>query len=434
MSNWAGGVLTAAGRALQAKVEAGTTLNITKIKLGDGTESMSAVDGMTDLVSPKAVLGISSSAASGQTATITGVLSATLLQAGFWCREWGLFANDPDVGEILYMITIDSQPEWLPASTEAAQISATYAMNIAVANATSITVAIDPAGLVDVEMLENFVGVPGRSKAIALGTTGMLENLPAAWYLECTTAGTTGATTPVITSPTVGGTVTDGTVVWTIRKSASTQDLTRYLPLTGGTVTGQLKLENTYPNKIVTIAGTDTSSLFELIIGTERHKSPAISLTGGTSTSPSAGDILLRAAKADSSGSLPYLQLKPDGSLIHSVNGLNNDLGGSAIVAISFGITNYIKNAKGLIIQWGELNPADFSTTDRYNRYILTLPISFETSRYSIITEMSCGAPEDAQYHTNAYNNSKYSAYIYTDCPPSPASVNTRIIWLAIGH
>ena len=56
MSNWAGGVLTEAGRVLQAKVETGVTLNLTKIKLGDGTESMSAVDTLTDLVSPKCVL------------------------------------------------------------------------------------------------------------------------------------------------------------------------------------------------------------------------------------------------------------------------------------------------------------------------------------------------------------------------------------------
>ncbi|MBR2143765.1 phage tail protein, partial [Anaerovibrio sp.] len=113
MSQWAGGVLTAAGRALQAKVEAGTTaLVLTKIKLGDGTEGMDAVDNLTDLVGAKAVLGISSSVADGDHATITGVIISSQLQAGFWCREWGLFATDPDEGEILYMITIDSQPEW----------------------------------------------------------------------------------------------------------------------------------------------------------------------------------------------------------------------------------------------------------------------------------------------------------------------------------
>lgn len=227
MSQWAGGVLTAAGRALQAKVEAGTTpLVLTKIKLGDGTESMDAVDNLTDLVGAKAVLGISSAVSEGDHATITGVVLSIQLQAGFWCREWGLFAQDPVAGEILYMITIDNQPEWLPASTAAAQVSATYAMNIAVANATNIEVQIDPAGLVDVEMLDSYLGLAKRSTAVALGDTAMLENLPAMYFLECTTGGTTGASAPVITPPVAeGDTITDGTVVWTVRQAADYQTL-----------------------------------------------------------------------------------------------------------------------------------------------------------------------------------------------------------------
>ncbi|WP_297965661.1 phage tail protein [uncultured Anaerovibrio sp.] len=226
MSNWSGGVLTAAGRTLQAKVEAGTTpLVLTKIKLGDGTESMDAVDNLTDLVGAKAVLGISSAVSEGDHATITGVVLSTQLQAGFWCREWGLFAQDPVAGEILYMITIDNQPEWLPASTAAAQVSATYAMNIAVANATNIEVRIDPAGLVDVEMLDSYMGLAKRSTACVLGDTAMLENLPAMYFLECTTAGTTGATAPVITPPvTEGTTINDGTVVWTVRRAVCEND------------------------------------------------------------------------------------------------------------------------------------------------------------------------------------------------------------------
>jgi microcystin-dependent protein len=48
------------------------------------------------------------------------------------------------------------------------------------------------------------------------------ESLPYGWYLECTTAGTTGISDITIPSPLdVGDTVTDGTVVWTIRKIGS---------------------------------------------------------------------------------------------------------------------------------------------------------------------------------------------------------------------
>ena len=55
MANWTGGRLTKAGRDLQIKVEAGQCkLELTKIKLGDGTEDISTIDTLTDLVEPKA--------------------------------------------------------------------------------------------------------------------------------------------------------------------------------------------------------------------------------------------------------------------------------------------------------------------------------------------------------------------------------------------
>lgn len=262
MSQWAGGVLTAAGRALQAKVEAGTTaLVLTKIKLGDGTESMDAVDNLTDLVGAKAVLGISSAVSEGDHATITGVVLSTQLQAGFWCREWGLFAQDPVAGEILYMITIDNQPEWLPASTAAAQVSATYAMNIAVANATNIEVQIDPAGLVDVEMLQSYMGLAKRSTAVALGDTAMLEGLPAGYFLECSTGGTTGASVPVITPPVAeGDTINDGTVTWTVRRAVCENDYSK-------TSFGQSVLNHLLGSTLASlVSAISTDSLFSKLL------------------------------------------------------------------------------------------------------------------------------------------------------------------------
>ena len=220
MSQWAGGVLTAAGRALQAKVEAGTVLNITKIKLGDGVETMDQVDTLTNLVSPKVELAISTAQVSGETCTITGIMASSALSAGFWCREWGLFAQDPQLGEILYMVTLDSQPEWLPASTEAAQVSATYAMNIAVANSTSITANIDLAGLVDVDMLNEATHAVLRSTTYTAGQLATAATLPSGLLLKCSTGGTTGTTLIDWSQYSLGDTINDGTVVWLVTQYA----------------------------------------------------------------------------------------------------------------------------------------------------------------------------------------------------------------------
>lgn len=218
MSHWQGSVLTAAGRVLQAKVETGTRLELTRIKLGDGTEAMSAVDTLTDLVSPKAVLGISSAVVDGQDAIITGVMSASHLSAGFYCREWGLFARDPDVGEILYMVTIDDIPEWLPASTQAAQVAATYALKVAVANSTSLTVNIDPAGLVDVEMLNKTIHALERDTEYEVGDALNVPTLKPGLMLVCKQAGTTAVEVLDFSSASQGDTIVDGTVVWVVKR------------------------------------------------------------------------------------------------------------------------------------------------------------------------------------------------------------------------
>ena len=88
MANWTGGRLTKAGNDLQIKVEAGQCkLELTKIKLGDGTEGIDAVDNLTDLVGPKAVFGISSVVAKDGLCTVTGVISSSQVTAAFYARE-----------------------------------------------------------------------------------------------------------------------------------------------------------------------------------------------------------------------------------------------------------------------------------------------------------------------------------------------------------
>ena len=54
MANWNGWILTKKGRALQAKVETGIELNITKMKLGSGVlPEGQNLEELTDLVKPE---------------------------------------------------------------------------------------------------------------------------------------------------------------------------------------------------------------------------------------------------------------------------------------------------------------------------------------------------------------------------------------------
>jgi hypothetical protein len=70
------------------------------------------------------------------------------------------------------------------------------------------------------------IGYRQSSTSYYTGAIAFSTALPTGWYLECTgTGGITSASDLVITSPSIGDTITDGTVVWTIRAVASTDDI-----------------------------------------------------------------------------------------------------------------------------------------------------------------------------------------------------------------
>ena len=226
MANWSGAVLTAAGRALQAKVIAGVCkLELTKVKLGDGTESGSDVDIMTDLRSTKSVLGVSSITHENNTCTVVGLILSSTVNVGYYAREWGVFAADPDIGEILYAVSLDNTPDWVPPSTAAVTVSASYAMEIAVDNAANIIVQIDPEGLVSTEMLARAASLRQASTEYAAGAILFDSQLAAHpdWRLECTTGGTTSDSLLDLTDKVLGDQIADGTAVWTIKRLYTTE-------------------------------------------------------------------------------------------------------------------------------------------------------------------------------------------------------------------
>ena len=62
-------------------------------------------------------------------------------------RELGVFANDPDDGEILYAVTSDSAPDYLPPEGGSTAVSQEFAVYISASNASDVKVSIDPGAL-----------------------------------------------------------------------------------------------------------------------------------------------------------------------------------------------------------------------------------------------------------------------------------------------
>ncbi len=148
MANWNGLVMTDKGIALQSKVQAGEVLNITKMKLGSGTlPAETDIRKLTDLIKPEQNLGIGGREPNGDYCKISATISNVGLEAGYYVRELGVFAQDPDDGEILYAYTTDGAPDYLPAEGGSTVISQEFSVNIAVSDTDKINVEIDPGAL-----------------------------------------------------------------------------------------------------------------------------------------------------------------------------------------------------------------------------------------------------------------------------------------------
>jgi len=105
-----GSVITDRGRALIAKLIAGDTLSISRIMVGaggpDDFATAQEIAGLTDLVEP--IAAATSTVPSAHNGTVSFMIEFRSdmnggLAEGFWLKEFGVFAFDPDEGEILFM-------------------------------------------------------------------------------------------------------------------------------------------------------------------------------------------------------------------------------------------------------------------------------------------------------------------------------------------
>lgn len=99
--------LTNQGIALRTKAEAGSVLHFTTCQIGDGElQTGQSIVNLTDMVhrmntcKVHSNISVSNGMASFQL-TFT-VYQLDSQKTGFYIREFGVFAKDPDIGEILY--------------------------------------------------------------------------------------------------------------------------------------------------------------------------------------------------------------------------------------------------------------------------------------------------------------------------------------------
>lgn len=116
---------TGVGRQLQTRVIAGDTLTFTTIKLGDGTMTTEPIAALTDLIHGIITLPVHEVRRNADYADVTGVFQNAGLSSGFYWREIGIFAADPDYPndrshDILYCYQNAAElAEYIPSASSA---------------------------------------------------------------------------------------------------------------------------------------------------------------------------------------------------------------------------------------------------------------------------------------------------------------------------
>ena len=150
----AGTVLTNKGLALITKLMAAqATLSFSRVAVGTGrVPSGYDAQNMTGLNEYKMDATIESCGVSTEQSDVAYIvtqISSVGVSTGFAITEAGVFATDPDDGEILYAyLDLTQDPQYIYASTDAISKFAEITFNVLVGSVTSVTAIVSPGALV----------------------------------------------------------------------------------------------------------------------------------------------------------------------------------------------------------------------------------------------------------------------------------------------
>lgn len=161
MNAWTNAVLTDKGRALLAKLTQGNTLDITRAVTGAGLVTPGYLSTQTEVTAPKQTLTFKpvSYPEVGKCAFPVS-LTNDGLTTGYKATQIGVFASDPDEGEILFFIVQTKDAESgtnIPNETEMPGYSAEWTFYFQYGQADSVNVTVDPAYTVSQVEMEAFV-------------------------------------------------------------------------------------------------------------------------------------------------------------------------------------------------------------------------------------------------------------------------------------
>ena len=156
MSAWENAVITTKGLLLQSKVAAGGAIQFTRVRTGTGKVDTSLLAKQTGVTGAKQEFSFASNPMKkeGGEIQLYAVINNSGLTTGYNCYQLGLYATDPDDGEILYAIMQSTSPLEVPSASAIADWSAEFIIALNFSNTENVTVVLDSAGYITKTMAE----------------------------------------------------------------------------------------------------------------------------------------------------------------------------------------------------------------------------------------------------------------------------------------
>lgn len=155
---WENTALTNKGKALQSKLTAGNILKITNVKSGAGRVSVLDIRDQTAVQDIKQELTLQPMTVKNNRVELSVLLENVNLKESYELWQVGIYAEDPDEGEILYCLAQASEGKIIPSATESPGFSITWNFHFKVSDGEKIDMQIEPAGLVSVETFNQRLG------------------------------------------------------------------------------------------------------------------------------------------------------------------------------------------------------------------------------------------------------------------------------------
>lgn len=154
MAEWSNATMTDVGADLQAKVNAGKTkLTFTKIKVGSGVNATNPL-ALTDVISSKWETTNFVVKQEGKIVSVDTFITNNGITEAFRMSEIGLFAQDPDKGEVLYAYLTDPEPDRMPAEGGSVVVSQELTIGMVFSNTGNVSLTVNMGALVTHEQLE----------------------------------------------------------------------------------------------------------------------------------------------------------------------------------------------------------------------------------------------------------------------------------------